>query len=102
MIYFIYNIFGSKRCGIINPPLDDGRKVMLNKELLATFGNDAFEIWIGTSDEWCFHLERKSLHRLIRWYLFQFIILDQCGLRRAIWYWSLRKKCERFKNAGRK
>jgi hypothetical protein len=53
---------------------------------------DAFTLWIGSQDEWAFHMSRTEA-RKVAWFILWrwWIVGEWFGLRRAVWYWALRR-----------
>jgi hypothetical protein len=51
---------------------------------------DAFTLWLGTSDEWMCHMSRTDARRLAWFILFRWwLCAEWCGLRRWLFYKSL-------------
>lgn len=92
-----YEMLGSKWCGNTMPPLDH-HSYYFSSERVASFTNDAFDVYIGYTDRWETHFRRDELHRFIRWYLRKWAFGEWFGLRRIVWYWALSKRVERYRN----
>lgn len=55
-------------------------------------GNDGFEIWLGTPDEWLCRMNRADAKRLAFWILFRWwAMAEWFGLRRWLYYKALRR-----------
>ena len=62
-----------------------------------SFANDAFEVAIGyaDADRYSLMLRRPVFDQIVRWYLWQRIVCEWCGLRRWLWYRLLHRQVER-------
>lgn len=65
--------------------------------------NDGFELWIGTDDEWRWFIRWDEGVLRLGWFIIWtwWIRSTWCGLRRAIWYWALRRRCEATRRHGK-
>ena len=91
----VYDLLGSKWCGNVNVPLD--HKTLRIDGKIVSFGNDAFEVWLGTPTEWGIYFKRTDFLKVALWFLFQWSVCDCFGLRRRAWYWALTKRVERYR-----
>ncbi len=62
---------------------------------VATFTNDAWDVALGYPDKWHVIYRREDFNRIVRWYVWNTVVLEWCGLRRWIWFkilhWDLRR-----------
>ena len=81
-----------------HPPGDHWRKDFGKDAYpeLAVWQNDGFELWIGMGYEWHTHMPRKQVRSLALFILWSDVRL-WFGLRRALWYWALRRKVRKYK-----
>lgn len=93
------HLVSEKWCGNEMVPLDHRTLYFDNHgcEMVASFLNDSFEIGIGYPNKWHTIIRRESIHKLIRWYLRQFIFGEWCGLRRWAFYKLLHRSVERHR-----
>ena len=91
---FIYRRLGSHACGNVVAPCD---WMSMHGGISSTYPvvhitEDAFTLWIGSANEWAFHMSRREARRLAWFVLWRWWICGEWfGLRRALWYWALRR-----------
>lgn len=73
---------------------DEGRPMFT----ATTYNNDGHEVWIAyTRGRWLVHFGRKEAIRLAWFILWDWwIVATWCGLKRRLWYWSLRRQAKRM------
>lgn len=74
--------------------LDEGKPMYL----ATTYNNDGFELWIAYNDsgKWLCHFRAEDARQLAKIILWDWwIVSTWCGVKRKIWYWSLRTKNQR-------
>ena len=87
----VYRCLGVEWCGLTGPP-GDHLDYSLETWEAVHVSEDGFTLWIGTPDRWNIHLSRRDSHRLALWIIFRWWGLSEWfGLRRAIWFWALRR-----------
>jgi hypothetical protein len=69
-------------------------------EKIAATCNDGFELMLGYPSNWEFSIRREDAMKLA-WFIIRWRIAEWFGLRRAIWYWLLHRRCERSNKMGR-
>src|SRR5690349_4288400 len=84
----IYHWLSERDCGNDGVPLTHRTLYAESHgcEYVFSFLNDSFEIGIGYPNKWHCILRRETIHKFIRWYLWQWSIGEWFGLRRWIWY----------------
>jgi hypothetical protein len=87
----LYQAIGQYDEPYTHPPLH-ARKKYYAQDQLIKFNNDGHEVWFGSSDAWHFHLPHSEFKKVVRWYLYQWIIVDWCGLRTKIWFFLLHRQ----------
>jgi len=95
----LYSLLSEKWCGNDNPPLDHKSLTIKSdgiNEVIA-FAEDAGRIGLGYPDKWHHTYRRKDFNKFIRWYLWQLIWYDMCGLRSFIWWKLLHRRCNKHK-----
>lgn len=93
----VYELLSDDYCGGQAVPLDyrTFRYVNNHCDHVVMFSNDAFELGFGYPDEWHMFIRRESFHKIIRWYLKQWIVSEWCGIRRWAWYKLLHRRVVR-------
>lgn len=70
-------------------------------DYVASTLNDVFELGIGYPTEWHTTIRRENARQLAWFILWRWWIVGEWfGLRRAIWYWLLHRRCARWKKHG--
>lgn len=107
--HWIENLFwrllSEQWCGNDHVPLDhrhakfDDRGV----DRGIAFVEDAHQIGLftGEGNTWDVIMTRTAFHKIMRWYLRQWIFGEWFGLRRWLWYKILHRRCSRYKFAYR-
>lgn len=101
---WLYTKLGGEWCGNVCPPADMEtiHWTEMGCERVATITNDGFELSIGRPDEWWGSIRREHARRLAWFILWRWWIRGEWfGLRRAIWYWLLHRRCERSNRLGK-
>ena len=96
-------LFGDEWCGnhdvpashlALRVPMDDDYRVY-------GVGNDSFELWIGYSHEWRWHMDRSEARRLAWFILWRwFVVGEWFGLRRWLYYRALSASVRRIRRGG--
>ncbi len=66
-------------------------------EHIIAFSNDAHEVSLGTPHQYDMQIRREIFHKMIRWYLGQWIFREWLGVRRWLWYRLLFRRVRGFK-----
>lgn len=82
-------------CWFTFGPMDDGKPMFT----ATTYNNDGFELWIAyTHGGWLAHFRQEDARKLAKLILWDWwVVATWCGLKRRIWYWSLRRNVKRMK-----
>jgi hypothetical protein len=82
-------------CWFTFGPMDDGKPMFT----ATTYNNDGFELWIAyTHGGWLAHFRQEDARKLAKLILWDWwVVATWCGLKRRIWYWSLRRNVKRTK-----
>ena len=78
--------------------LDDGKPMFT----ATTYNNDGYEVWVAyTHGGWLAHFCKNDALQLAKFIVWDWWILATwCGLKRKLWYWSLRKSVATAKAKG--
>jgi hypothetical protein len=90
---WLYSALSTKWCGSDHVPLN--HETFKRGERVAMFTNDAFDIGVGTSDEWIYIFRREEFQAMALWYLRCWAVKEWFGLRRKLWYWLLHRRVSR-------
>jgi hypothetical protein len=94
---WLYRALGSEWCGNTIVPCDNLvlRWTEQGTESVAAVSDDAFVLYLGTPSRWEWSIRRQHVLRLA-WFIIRWRIFGEwLGVRRAIWYWLLHRRCER-------
>lgn len=96
---WIYRRLSDHVTGSESVPLSwDSKRIMdRGTERVIAFCNDAHEIGIGYPDKWHVIMRREAFHKMIRWYLYEWIVREWLGLRRYLWYKLLFRRVSHYK-----
>jgi hypothetical protein len=96
----VYSLLSEKWCGNDIAPLDHHTLYVNNNgcEYVFSFLNDSFEVGLGYPSKWHTIIRRECFHKIMFWYLRQWIFSEWFGLRRKIWYWLLHRRCTKRNN----
>lgn len=101
---WLYHALSEDWCGNDSVPLDHRTLRVQEKdgcEYVFCILNDAFEVGIGYPNKWHGLYRREVFHRMIFWYLRQWIFGEWLGIRRWIWYKLLHARCKRHSAVGK-
>lgn len=92
-----FDVLGTEWCGNVHAPGDHYR-VQLDPDYLGLVTEDGGTLWIGTSTEWSWHC-RPAVARRLAWFILWrwWVVGEWCGIRTALWFWLLRRRCARYK-----
>lgn len=95
---WLYKALGEEWLGNTMMPLGGNHTLHFHEdgvEYVASFIEDAHDIGFGYPDEWKLIIHRKSLHKVMRWYLWNWAYRDWFGVRRWLWYKLLHRIVQR-------
>jgi hypothetical protein len=101
---WFYGALSTESCGKNRVPCDHltFRWTEMAKEHIASVTNDAFELYIGYPNRWEFSIRREHARKLAWFILWRWWIVGEWfGIRRAVWYWLLHRRCERSNRLGK-
>ncbi len=101
----LYTLLGGEWCGTTCVPAGQitFRWEDMGCKRVASVTNDAFELYIGRPDEWWGSIRREQARRLAWFILWRWWVRGEWfGLRRAIWYWALNKRCARYRQMAKR
>jgi hypothetical protein len=98
----LFSLLSYKYCGNDTMPLEN---TVLHYEdqscdRVVMFLNDAFELGFGYPNEWHMIIRRKSFHKIMRWYLWNWVVFEWFGVRRWLWYKLLHRRVNRDRVMG--
>lgn len=96
---FLYHWLSEKWCGNDMVPLDHRtfRWSDHGCDYVFSFLGDAGEVGFGFPSEWHGIYRRKDFHRVIRWYIRQWMWSEWFGLRRWLWFKLLFRRVARHR-----
>lgn len=100
---WFYEALGTDWCGNTTVPCDNMslRWVEMGKQSIASVGNDGFELYLGGPNSWEWTVRREHALKLA-WFIIRWRVFGEwLGIRRAIWYWLLHRRCERSNRMAR-
>lgn len=95
---WLYRRLGQHDGVIYTHPPGDSLYMVRTEDRVIKTGNDGFELWIGSPDQWYWHCKFDEARRLAWFILWNWWAkATWFGLRRWAWYKLLNRRCRRTK-----
>jgi hypothetical protein len=98
----LYDLASAKWCGNQVPPMAEKTihkwDVRGEEYRVIAFADDGGEVGIGWGHEWQAFVKRSEWHRAAMSYLRIWVFSDRCGLRTKLYFWCLKKRCDRIRS----